>query len=55
MTFQLSPQGPTVGDATTFADAVEILKKYKITPPPAVEKHLREAQEEKRSNPMMLA
>lgn len=38
--------GPTVGDPTTFADALEILKKYKITPPPSVEKHLREAVEE---------
>ena len=38
--------GPTVGDATTFADALAILKKYRITPPPAVEKHLHDAAEE---------
>ena len=38
--------GPTVGDPTTFADAVEILKKYNVTPPPAVAKHLRDAVDE---------
>jgi glycerate 2-kinase len=38
--------GPTVGDATTFADAVAILQKYGITEPQAVVDHLRAAQEE---------
>jgi glycerate 2-kinase len=38
--------GPTVADATTFADARAILRKYAIAPPPAVERHLAEAREE---------
>jgi len=38
--------GPTVGDATTFADAVAILEKYGITEPKAVVDHLRAAREE---------
>jgi glycerate 2-kinase len=32
--------GPTVADATTFADALAVLVKYKIDPPPAVRAHL---------------
>lgn len=38
--------GPTVGDSTTFADAISILKKYGITEPAAVVAHLRSAKEE---------
>lgn len=38
--------GPTVADATTFADAVAILEKYGITEPKAVVDHLRAAREE---------
>ncbi len=38
--------GPTVADATTFADARAILTKYSITPPAAVAAHLAEAHEE---------
>ena len=38
--------GPTVADATTFADARAILAKYAIAPPPAVARHLGEAGEE---------
>ena len=38
--------GPTVADATTFADAVAILEKYGITEPKAVVDHLRAAKEE---------
>ena len=38
--------GPTVADATTFADAVAILEKYGITEPKAVIDHLRAAKEE---------
>ena len=38
--------GPTVVDATTFADAVAILEKYGITEPKAVVDHLRAAKEE---------
>lgn len=38
--------GPTVADATTFADAVAILEKYHITEPKAVVEHLRAAKEE---------
>ncbi|MFN4016546.1 MAG: glycerate kinase [Reyranella sp.] len=34
--------GPTVADRTTFADALAVLAKYKIDPPPAVLKHLLE-------------
>jgi len=38
--------GPTVADATTFADAAGILKKYGIEEPKAVLEHLRAAKEE---------
>jgi len=38
--------GPTVADATTFADAVATLEKYGITEPKAVVDHLRAANEE---------
>ncbi|MCW5735774.1 MAG: glycerate kinase [Enhydrobacter sp.] len=32
--------GPTVADSTTFADAVAVLAKFRIDPPPAVIAHL---------------
>jgi glycerate 2-kinase len=32
--------GPTVADRTTFADALAVLAKYRIDPPPAVRAHL---------------
>ena len=38
--------GPTVADATTFADAVAILEKYRISEPKTVVDHLRAAKEE---------
>ena len=38
--------GPTVADPTTFADALAILDKYRITEPLAVVSHLRAAREE---------
>lgn len=38
--------GPTVADPTRFADARLILKKYGITPPLAVARHLEDAREE---------
>jgi hydroxypyruvate reductase len=38
--------GPTVPDATTFADALAILEKYGITEPYSVLAHLRAAREE---------
>jgi len=38
--------GPTVADSTTFADALGILEKYRITEPAAVLNHLRAAREE---------
>ena len=38
--------GPTVADPTTFADALAILDKYRITEPVAVVNHLRAAREE---------
>jgi hydroxypyruvate reductase len=38
--------GPTVADATTFADARAILEKYGITEPRAVIDHLRSAKDE---------
>lgn len=34
--------GPTVADKTTFADALAVLAKYRIDPPPAVLSHLKE-------------
>jgi glycerate 2-kinase len=38
--------GPTVPDATTFADARAILARHRIAPPPAVALHLAAAAEE---------
>ena len=38
--------GPTVADTTTFADALAILEKYRISEPKAVVDHLRAAKEE---------
>ncbi len=38
--------GPTVADPTTFADALAILDKYRITEPQKVVNHLRAAGEE---------
>ena len=38
--------GPTVADPTTYADARAILAKYGITPPPAVQSHLKSAGDE---------
>lgn len=38
--------GPTVPDATTFADARAILERYRITLPPAVGRHLEQAADE---------
>ena len=38
--------GPTVPDPTTYADARAILTKYGITPPPAVQSHLKSAGDE---------
>ncbi|MGH8677320.1 MAG: glycerate kinase type-2 family protein, partial [Burkholderiales bacterium] len=38
--------GPTVADATTFADAIAILKKYRINEPVSVIDHLRASQDE---------
>ncbi len=38
--------GPTVADATTFADARAILSRYGIEPPPSVRAHLQTAQDE---------
>src|SRR6185369_13024882 len=32
--------GPTVADATTFADALAVLARHKIDPPPAIRSHL---------------
>ena len=32
--------GPTVADSTTFADALAVLAKFRIEPPPAVRAHL---------------
>jgi hydroxypyruvate reductase len=34
--------GPTVPDPSTFADAIDILARYRIEPPPSVLKHLRD-------------
>jgi hydroxypyruvate reductase len=34
--------GPTVADRTTFADALAVLKKYRIEPPAAVRAHLEQ-------------
>jgi len=38
--------GPTVADPTTFADALAILRHYRIEPPATVLKHLSEARDE---------
>jgi len=38
--------GPTVADATTFADARAVLARYGIEPPPAVAAHLAAAADE---------
>jgi glycerate 2-kinase len=38
--------GPTVPDGTTFADALAILEKYRITEPTSVVEHLRAGREE---------
>ena len=38
--------GPTVPDPTTFADALAILRQYRIEPPARVLQHLREARDE---------
>jgi len=38
--------GPTVADATTFADAQAVLEKYRIAVPPAVARHLAAAENE---------
>lgn len=34
--------GPTVADRTTFADALAVLAKYRIDPPPSVRAHLEQ-------------
>jgi hydroxypyruvate reductase len=41
------PWGPTVGDATTFADALDVLTRYDLTDavPPAVVDHLRRGRD----------
>jgi glycerate 2-kinase len=33
--------GPTVSDPTTFAEALAVLARYEVTPPAAIEAHLR--------------
>jgi glycerate 2-kinase len=38
--------GPTVPDPSTFEDARAVLKRYGITPSPAVQQHLERAEEE---------
>jgi glycerate 2-kinase len=38
--------GPTVADPTTFADALAVLEKYRITEPAAAVAHLRAAKDE---------
>ena len=38
--------GPTVPDPTSYADALAILKRYGIRPPPAVQVHLESALDE---------
>ncbi len=38
--------GPTLPDPTTFADAIALLRRYHITPPPAVAAHLAHGLEE---------
>ena len=38
--------GPTVGDPSTFAEALEIVKRYDLHLPPAVRRHLQAGREE---------
>lgn len=38
--------GPTVPDASTFADAQEVIERFGITPPESVRRHLAEARDE---------
>ena len=38
--------GPTVGDPSTFADALEITERYTLRLPPAIRRHLEEALDE---------
>ena len=38
--------GPTVGDVSTFSDAINVLKKYKITKPKTVLEYLKNAKDE---------
>ena len=38
--------GPTFGDMSTFADAINVLKKYKITNPKSVIEYLKNAKDE---------
>jgi glycerate 2-kinase len=38
--------GPTVGDPSTFAQALEIAERYSLDLPPAIRRHLEEAREE---------
>jgi hydroxypyruvate reductase len=38
--------GPCAPDPTTYADALEILRRYRVTPPPSVKLRLERAQDE---------
>jgi hydroxypyruvate reductase len=38
--------GPTVGDPSTFADALEITERYALRLPPSIRRHLEEALDE---------
>ena len=38
--------GPTVADPTSYADAVAVLAKYDVTPPPAIAARLAQAKDE---------
>jgi glycerate 2-kinase len=38
--------GPTVADPTSFADAVAVLEKYNVPPPPSIAEHLAKAADE---------
>ncbi len=38
--------GPTVADPTSYADAIAVLSKYKVTPPPAIAARLAQAVDE---------
>jgi hydroxypyruvate reductase len=44
--------GPTVGDPTTYAEALAVLDKYGIEPPPAAAKHLRAGAAGSRGGPL---